>query len=165
MIAYFKTECPGCSGPIEFPSDAYGQPINCPHCALGFCLPLGNAWRKWIDRLVSLWRAARELLWPIPREAWLIFLGGVALCLLLWFCGWAVKAIGPEHIKRIIGDVVGPLILIVLFVFIYFLPFITARVRKHRNLEAIGVLNFFLGWTFVFWVLALVWSVYREREK
>ena len=40
----------------------------------------------------------------------------------------------------------------------YFLPAFVANVRQHRNATAILVLNLFLGWTFIGWVGALVWS-------
>ena len=51
-----------------------------------------------------------------------------------------------------------------IFVFIcslvfYFLPTIIALARRQRNSLAIFLLNFFLGWTFIGWVVALVWSV------
>lgn len=42
---------------------------------------------------------------------------------------------------------------------LYFLPFIIALVRKHKNTLAIFLLVLFLGWTFVGWVIALIWSV------
>lgn len=42
---------------------------------------------------------------------------------------------------------------------IYFLPSIIAFAGKRRNALAIFLLNFFLGWTFIGWVIALVWSV------
>lgn len=41
---------------------------------------------------------------------------------------------------------------------IYMTPGLVASYRKHRNANAIAVLNLFLGWTFVGWVVALVWS-------
>lgn len=41
----------------------------------------------------------------------------------------------------------------------YFLPFIIALARKHVDSTAIFVLNLFLGWTFFGWVVALVWAV------
>jgi hypothetical protein len=44
------------------------------------------------------------------------------------------------------------------FVF-YFLPSIIALARSKRNLLSIFLLNLFLGWTFVGWVVALVWAV------
>ena len=41
---------------------------------------------------------------------------------------------------------------------IYFIPGIVAIVRGHRNSLAIVMLNLFLGWSFIGWVVALVWS-------
>lgn len=46
---------------------------------------------------------------------------------------------------------------------IYFLPFLVAYRNSHPQTAAIGVLNFFLGWTFVGWVAALVWANVRDR--
>ena len=42
---------------------------------------------------------------------------------------------------------------------IYFLPTIIAVLKNRTNTLAIGLLNFFLGWTFIGWVVALVWAV------
>ncbi len=41
---------------------------------------------------------------------------------------------------------------------IYLLPTIIANHRKHTNQGAIFVLNLFLGWTFLGWIIALIWS-------
>jgi hypothetical protein len=41
---------------------------------------------------------------------------------------------------------------------VYFIPSIIAIKRKHNNSVSILILNIFLGWTFLGWVLALVWS-------
>jgi len=41
---------------------------------------------------------------------------------------------------------------------VYFLPTIVAIIRKNNSSLAIFVLNFFLGWSFVAWVIALVWA-------
>lgn len=40
----------------------------------------------------------------------------------------------------------------------YFVPFLVASLRNHKDLAAIFVLNFFLGWTFIGWIFALVWA-------
>ena len=50
------------------------------------------------------------------------------------------------------------LVLIALFL-VYFLPFIVAHFRGHRNKLAIFFLNLLAGWTFIGWVAAFVWSV------
>jgi hypothetical protein len=42
---------------------------------------------------------------------------------------------------------------------LYFLPAIIAAVRSKRDTLAIFLLNLFLGWTFVGWIVALVWAV------
>jgi len=41
----------------------------------------------------------------------------------------------------------------------YFLPSIVAIVRSKRDLAGIILLNFFLGWTMIGWVVALIWAV------
>jgi hypothetical protein len=41
----------------------------------------------------------------------------------------------------------------------YFLPSIVAFARSKRDTTAIVLLNFFLGWTMIGWVVALVWAV------
>jgi hypothetical protein len=42
---------------------------------------------------------------------------------------------------------------------IYFLPTILAFARNKRDTAAILLLNLFLGWTMIGWVVALVWAV------
>lgn len=42
---------------------------------------------------------------------------------------------------------------------LYFLPTIIAFARNKRDTTAILLLNFFLGWTAIGWVIALVWAV------
>jgi T4 superinfection immunity protein len=41
----------------------------------------------------------------------------------------------------------------------YFIPAIIALARNKRDAVSILVLNFFLGWTAIGWVVALVWAV------
>lgn len=47
---------------------------------------------------------------------------------------------------------------------VYFIPGIVAEVRHHHNKMAIAVLNLFLGWTVLGWVLALVWATTAVRQ-
>jgi hypothetical protein len=42
---------------------------------------------------------------------------------------------------------------------LYFLPSIIAIARHKRDTASILVLNFFLGWTAIGWVIALVWAL------
>jgi hypothetical protein len=41
----------------------------------------------------------------------------------------------------------------------YMLPTIEAALRKSKNLPAIAAINFFLGWSLLGWVAALVWAL------
>lgn len=45
---------------------------------------------------------------------------------------------------------------------LYFLPTIIAMLRKKKNAGAIFALNLFLGWTFLGWLGALIWSLLAE---
>jgi hypothetical protein len=47
-------------------------------------------------------------------------------------------------------------VLLLVIIGIYFLPTIIAG--RHHNSSAIFVLNLLLGWTFIGWVIALVWA-------
>ena len=47
------------------------------------------------------------------------------------------------------------------FVF-YFLPAIIAFAKSKRDAGAILVLNIFLGWTLIGWVVALVWALKED---
>lgn len=46
---------------------------------------------------------------------------------------------------------------------IYFTPTLVAAGRNHRQHASILALNFFLGWTLIGWVVALVWALLEER--
>jgi hypothetical protein len=45
---------------------------------------------------------------------------------------------------------------------IYFFPSIIAGLNRKRNMAAIVMLNLFLGWTLLGWVVALVWAFMTE---
>jgi hypothetical protein len=45
---------------------------------------------------------------------------------------------------------------------IYFIPTIVAFDRRKANRYAILMLNIFLGWTFIGWIVSLVWAFSHE---
>lgn len=45
----------------------------------------------------------------------------------------------------------------------YMVPLLIAIKRKHPQVAAIGVVNIFLGWSFLGWVIALTWSLTNEN--
>ena len=46
---------------------------------------------------------------------------------------------------------------------LYFLPAIVAQARGHRQNNAITIVNLFLGWTLLGWVLSLAWACMDEK--
>lgn len=57
-------------------------------------------------------------------------------------------------------------ILVLLFVLaIYLIPTIIAFARGHASKWGIGVLNIVLGWSLVFWVVALIWSLSNKGQS
>lgn len=55
-------------------------------------------------------------------------------------------------------EIIWSIILFIVGLFFYFLPTFIAYRRRHKNRTAILVLNIFLGWTLIGWIVALVWS-------
>jgi hypothetical protein len=44
----------------------------------------------------------------------------------------------------------------------YFLPSIIALARSKRDLLAIFLLNLFLGWTVIGWIVSLIWAAKHD---
>ena len=57
------------------------------------------------------------------------------------------------------------LVMLVVSATLYFLPTIIAMARGKRNALAIFFLNLLLGWTFIAWAIALVWSLTAEDRR
>ena len=56
-------------------------------------------------------------------------------------------------------------ILAALFGGAYFIPAIIAFYRGHQSVIGVFLLNFFVGWTLIGWVVALVWSMSGKPLK
>lgn len=54
---------------------------------------------------------------------------------------------------------------IIVIAFLYFFPSLIAMSRHKRNIASIVVLNLFLGFTIVGWVLSLVWAFAVDRQE
>lgn len=48
---------------------------------------------------------------------------------------------------------------------LYFVPAIIANQRKHKQYNPILLINLFLGWTFIGWLIALIWAVSYQEKK
>lgn len=62
-------------------------------------------------------------------------------------------------------EIIPGLLILAISLGIYFIPYIVARQNKKQNAGAIGALNFFLGWTLVGWVVALVWAMSKDAQQ
>ena len=57
-------------------------------------------------------------------------------------------------------------IMLVLFVIvIYFLPSFIANSNGKKDASAIVVLNLFLGWTMLGWLIALIWAMCKDKKE
>jgi hypothetical protein len=62
-----------------------------------------------------------------------------------------ISAINPEnHMALAVLCIIGFIA--------YWVPTLAANSNRHRNRTAIGMLNLFLGWTFIGWLVALLWA-------
>ena len=58
---------------------------------------------------------------------------------------------------------IGTIFLLLIFGIVYFLPTINAIQSKKANATGIFIVNLFLGWTLIGWVVALVWAVIKDK--
>jgi len=58
----------------------------------------------------------------------------------------------------------GMIFLVFLLVFIYFVPTFIALYKKHKYTLQIAILNFFLGFTLLGWIGALIWSTLKTEK-
>lgn len=58
----------------------------------------------------------------------------------------------------------GIIIVILILLSLYFLPYIVSKIRSSNRSAQVFLLNLFLGWTFVGWVIALVIGVGKNKE-
>jgi hypothetical protein len=58
------------------------------------------------------------------------------------------------------NDTIGPAVLFIIAVMIYFIPALVGQ--NKQNAGAILVLNLLLGWTLIGWVVALIWAMTAE---
>lgn len=54
------------------------------------------------------------------------------------------------------------IVIVFLVLFAYFLPSVMAVSNKKKNKGSIIVVNTFLGWTLIGWVVALAWSIAKD---
>ena len=67
--------------------------------------------------------------------------------------------------SSIIGVIIPIIIWGILGLFIYFIPTFIANKKQHLQKTSILILNIFLGWTFIGWVVALIWATLQDKKS
>lgn len=153
-------ECPHCHGGFKFERSefqarqiaggyALGQLVPCPHCQgeVTVCLPLDPPIAK---RQNHRWRVFSVI-------------GLVVVTLLVVvIVKFGISAPSLTRAQsEALGEGGGAIILICIGAVFYFIPSFVAHNKK--NSTAIFLLNLFLGWTFLGWVVALVWANMKDE--
>ena len=103
---------------------------------------------------------------PKLNKTWKKIAAGVFAFWLICLCG---KLAGyGEVVDRFssgIGSVIGTLFVGGIFLWLYFLPYVTATKRRLKDTSSIGIINLFFGWTLVGWVVAYAWAVSGTAER
>lgn len=58
------------------------------------------------------------------------------------------------------GEIIGSVIVLMMAIFFYFLPSVVGSKKKNAN--AIFVMNLFLGWSVIGWIIALIWATTKD---
>lgn len=153
-----KCTCQFCSGHISFPGNAAGQTVACPHCGLETVLFIPS---------LSSGPAGDP---PAPKSTstkarvWLI----VGLLLIVAIVETLIQILDKKQpvlpaVGIGVAVAVGGVGALLVSFALYFLPAIAGRHK--RNATAILVLNLLAGWTFVGWVVAMVWACTVDADK
>jgi len=140
--------CPECDHEAIAPRELIGVKWACPSCGTRFIVSDGD-------------RSAPQRRWGNRFGPWVVAAGlGVAGLFVFGLLAVAVSRARPADPKPSdLGIVLEGVAVILVGVGVYFAPTVVARARGHNNLAPIVVVNLFLGWTLVGWVIALAWAV------
>jgi hypothetical protein len=86
---------------------------------------------------------------------------GVILSAVVGGICW-LNADSSANLGEVFGKMVLVLVLLGIGLALYFAPTIQAHQNKKKQTTAIFCLNFFLGWTILGWVGAMVWAVTKD---
>ena len=89
---------------------------------------------------------------------------GVLLIIIGVMCALYIGDIGANAADATAPSIGESVIIVTFFISIYFFPTLVAFLREKNNTTAILILNLFLGWTFVGWVIALVWATTKNNS-
>jgi hypothetical protein len=148
--------CPYCGGHIQFSSQFLGMVETCPHCSKDITLSDASTIPQ-VNQPSSVVPEHRSRSKRVWRQVAILALL-VPVCTLAVYVGFRTP-----NLAQTVMSVVMLLATLVFVGGIYFLPAIVAK--KKRCYNSVLVVNFFLGWTLIGWVVALAWATYPEKEE
>lgn len=92
-----------------------------------------------------------------------MFIVRLLVLLFLVAYSWSMGQTPPDGLN-LFGKFISMLIFIVAPL-LYVLPTIEAALKRHRSLVPIAIINVLLGWSFIGWVAAYVWSFIQGDGK
>lgn len=152
MKSTIHFSCDHCGQSIEAPKEYQGIVLDCPTCQQKtLCPQLEPVLKRFQRTIAVIFKAAWKVVW----------IRVVVFLLLISLVGFVFF---PDFLRALIA-LTFLLIFAVLVLCLYFLPSFIAYSRKHLNLGAIFVANLLLGWTFLGWVICLVWALMRTETE
>jgi hypothetical protein len=96
-----------------------------------------------------------------------IFIGIFFLISALWLISGYEQIMKFFDLDFILNQLLSYKYIIVVFglIFGYLLPSIVANNRYHKNINSIFIINLFLGWTLLGWVICLAWALSSNVEE
>jgi len=152
-----KCKCQHCNQKIEFDSDSAGATVTCPGCGMDTLLFIPQSSPE--PSTIPASKKNMSTLWGG------LFLLAIVIAVMIVWSRLTDNAQdeGPGIPAMIVSGVIW-MCAAVFGICIYFLPAIVASQKKKRNRQAIFILNLCVGWTFIGWVIALVWACTVDPE-
>lgn len=93
--------------------------------------------------------------WVFSILAWISALVPVVILAVSWF----------DEISIMFGIILASMVFGIFYVYFYFLPYLVANKKNHTQKRAIYILNVLLGWTFLGWIISLIWACTEPKEN
>ncbi len=153
-FGFEKCRCQHCNQSIEFPKDASGQIVECPNCKMETLLFIP---KKAVPPPLPGVQKNK------PNTQFNVAIAVISIITICFLMAIATneRSSANEISSSIAGAILGVLG-IAIGAIIYFLPSLIARDKKKKNTQAIFTLNLLTGWTFIGWVVAIVWAVTKD---
>lgn len=172
---FVRTLCPICRKTFKVSREHLGKRTNCKACGNRFTVAeVETVPRDDGESVVSVvltfaYQCATAFLGWV-RAHW-IPITFLALALATSMIGArfiAKSGVTPKDLQVIWTGLLSLLVVLAYLaaaLAIYFAPTINAAKRRHPNFNPIFIVNLFLGWTLIGWVVALAWSATAFKEE